>query len=68
MASVGFTFFEPSMWGRYIREQFEDGQDLLVEVKTISQERAQELLQANPVYFSDQPDDESKIRKLQTYV
>ena len=60
--------FEPSMWGRYIREQFEDGQDLLVEVKTISQERAQELLQANPAYFSDQPDDESKIRKLQTYV
>ena len=60
--------FEPSTWGRYIREQFEDGQDLRVEVKPISQERAQELLQANPAYFSDQPDDYAKIRKLQTCV
>ena len=60
--------FEPSTWGCYIRAQFEDGQNVLVEVKPISQERAQELLELNPAHFSDQPDDESKIRKLQTRV
>ena len=60
--------FEPSTWGHYIRAQYEDGQNLRVEVKPISHERAQELLSANSAHFSDQPDDESKIRKLQTCV
>ena len=60
--------FEPGAWGSFVRAPFADGQHIRVDVEPISPERAQELLQANPTYFSEQPDDESKKRKLQTYV
>ena len=55
-------------WGSLVRAPFEEDQDLRVDVVPISPERAQELLQANPAHYSDQPDHESKMRKLQTNV
>ena len=59
---------EPRTWGCLRHAQFENHQDLRVEVKPVPVERARELLDINPSYFPDQPDRESKIRKLQTYV
>ena len=55
-------------WGSYVRAPFGDGQYLRVDVEPISPKRAQELLQGNPDYFSDQLDDDSKMRKMQTRV
>ena len=55
-------------FGSYERTQSEDGHNVRVDVKPISQERAQELLQVNPNYFSDEPDQESRLRKLQAHV
>ena len=55
-------------WGSYERTPFEQGGDLRVDVDAISPERARELLDANPGWFSDQLDDESKMRKMQTRV
>ena len=55
-------------WGTMVRVPFGEAQDVLFEVEPISAERAQELLDANPDYFPDQPDEESKLRKLQTLV
>ena len=57
-----------STWGIFVRAPLAEGRGLRVDVKSISTERSQELLQANPSLFSDQPDNESKIRKLQTCV
>ena len=59
---------DPNTWGRYVRTPFADGQPLKVEVKLISLERAQEMLQGNKALFEDLPDFDSKLRKLQTYV
>ena len=59
---------EPSAWGRFVRTQFEDAQDLRIEIKPISIDRARELLTNNPNHFANQPDEESKLRKLQTSV
>ena len=55
-------------WGRFVRAPFGDGRDVRVDVELISPERAEELLQANPERFPDQPDHESKKRKLQAHV
>ena len=54
-------------WGSYERAPFDHGEELRVDVGTISPERAQELLDANPDW-SEQLDDASKMRKIQTYV
>ena len=59
---------EPGRWGCFVRAQVEGGTDLLVEVVSVSTERAQELLAATPEHFPDQPDESSKLRKLQTCV
>ena len=59
---------EPGGWGCFVRAQVEGDQDLLVEVDAISLERARELLGANPNSFSQEPDEESKLRKWQTFV
>ena len=59
---------EPSAWGRFVRAQSEDAQDLRIEIKPISIDRARELLTNNPNHFANQPDEESKLRKLQTSV
>ena len=55
-------------WGRFVRAPFGKGQDLHIDVLPIAPERAEELLQARPGWFPDQPDHESKMRKLQTHV
>ena len=55
-------------WGSYVRAPSEDGQDPRVSIEPISAERARELFEANPGYFSDQPDDESKMREMQSRV
>ena len=59
---------DPSSWGTLVRGQFEGDQDISIEVNAVSQERAYELLEANPDYFPDEPDLESKLRKLQATV
>ena len=56
------------MWGIFVRAPFEKGKDLHVDVQSISPERADELLQGHPDWFPEQPDHESKMRKLQTNV
>ena len=55
-------------WGNFIRAPFEDGREIRVDVEPISYERARELLEANPGLFADQPDDETKLRRIQTCV
>ena len=59
---------DPVGWGHFVRAKTAGDQDLSVEVKPISIDRAHELLTANPDHFASQPDEESKLRKLQTYV
>jgi len=59
---------EPGAWGRFVRTRVEGNQDLLVDVEPISAEHAQELLEANPDHFADEPDRGSKLRKLQAHV
>ena len=55
-------------WGCFVRVQNERAQDLLIDIKPIPIDRARELLEANSDAFADQTDEESKLRKLQTYV
>ena len=59
---------EPRRWGCFVRAQVEGDQDLGVKVNLISAERAQEILASNPHHLASEPDEESKLRKLQTYV
>ena len=59
---------EPRTWGRLVRAQFENGQDLRVEVNPITFNRAQQLLDSDLPYFPDEPNAESKLRKLQARV
>ena len=59
---------EPGAWGCCVRAKFEDNQDLRVKIEPVSVERARELLVMNPGHFPDQPDEESKLRKLQACV
>ena len=59
---------DPRNWGCLVRAQFENNQDLRVEVKPVSSDRAEKLLDANSSYFPDEPDGESKLRRLQTFV
>ena len=59
---------DPAGWGHFVRAQTDGDQDLRVEIKPISIDRAHELLTDNPDHFASQPDEESKLRKLQTYV
>ena len=55
-------------WGTMVRVPFGEVQDVLFEVEPVSAERARELLDANTNHIPDQPDEESKLRKLQTHV
>ena len=59
---------EPGSWGCFVRAQCEGNQDLHIDVNPISADRARELLNSNPNHFPSEPDHESKLRKLQTYV
>ena len=55
-------------WGLFVRGRFEDGEDVRVDITPISAERAQELLASGGNYFPNEPDEDSKLRKLQTMV
>lgn len=59
---------EPGSWGCFVRAQCEGDRDLRIDVSFISADRACELLEKNPLHFSSEPDQESKLRKLQTCV
>ena len=59
---------EPATWGCLVHAQTEGDQDLRIEVRTISIDSAHEHLSNNPNHFSSEPDEESKLRKLQTCV
>lgn len=59
---------EPSTWGCLIRAQFENGEDLRVEVNPVPAKRARCLLDRDPSYFKEQADRDSQMRKLQTCV
>ena len=59
---------EPGKWGRFERQRYPDGYDIRVGVELITPERAQELVQKYPENFSQEPDDDAKLRKWQTYV
>ena len=59
---------DPARWGHFVRAKTDGDEDLRVEIKPISIDRAHELLTANPDHFASQPDEESKLRKLQTCV
>ena len=59
---------DPVGWGHFVRVKTDGDQDLRVDIKPISIDRARESLKANPDLFASQPDEESKLRKLQTYV
>ena len=58
---------EPGPWGCFMRAQCDGDLDLLIVVNPISVERARELLAENQDHFATEPDEESKLRKLQTY-
>ena len=59
---------DPGSWGCFVRAQCEGHQDLRIDINPISVDRARVLLDANPNHFPDEPDIESKLRKLQTLV
>lgn len=59
---------EPAAWGCFVRAQVEGDQDLLVEVETITEGRARELLSESPDHFPDERDEAAKVRKLRTFV
>ena len=59
---------DPAGWGHFVRAKTDGDEDLRVEIRPISIDRARELLTANPDQLADQPDEESKLRKLQTCV
>ena len=55
-------------WGHFVRAPAAGHEDLRVEIKPISMDRAHELLRANADLISSEPDEDSKLRKLQTFV
>ena len=59
---------EPQSWGRLVRAKIKGSTHPNVEVSTISAQRANELLDLNPLYFPEEPNEATKIRKLQTRV
>ncbi len=52
-------------WGQFLRAHIDGGRDIRVDVNPIPADRAQELLAVNPTLFANEPDDGSKLRKLQ---
>ena len=59
---------DPAGRGCLVRAQADDGRDLAINVGTISAERARRMLDENPDRFPDEPDESSKLRKLQACV
>ena len=55
-------------WGHFLRARIHGDHKLRVEITPISVDRAMELLADNPNHFASEPDEASKLRKLQTLV
>ena len=55
-------------WGCFVRAKADGDRDLAADVHEITAELAREMLGADPESFPDEPDEASKLRKLQTYV
>ena len=55
-------------WGSLVRAEVEPQKDIVVSIQPVSAERAREILDANPNHFATEPDEPSKLRKLQTLV
>ena len=56
---------EPGAWGCLVRAPAGDGQELRVEVNPVSAERAAKLLGESPDLLADEPDEATKLKKLQ---
>ena len=59
---------EPSTWGKFVRSRHSNGEEIWVDVEPITPARAQELLLENAGHFHQEPDEDGKLRKLQTLV
>ena len=59
---------DPGTWGCFIRAETEAGRDLIADVDAVTPDQAKDMLAANPDYFPDEPDEETKLRKLQASV
>ena len=59
---------DPARWGLFVRAKADGDEDLRFEIKPISIDRARELLTANPGILASEPDEGSRLRKLQTFV
>ena len=59
---------ELGRWGRFVRAQVNEGQDLVVDVRAITRERAREMLDSDPNLFPDGPNDSARLRRLQSRV
>ena len=55
-------------WGTYERASFAEGEEFRADVEAISPERAREMLDASPDFFADEPDDVSRMRRMQAHV
>jgi len=59
---------ELAKWGSFAHAQVGGDQGLNLDIRAIPIERAREILAAEPELLADQPDEESRLRKLQTCV
>ena len=59
---------DPGTWGCFIRAETETGRDLIADVDAVTPDQARDMLASNPDYFPDEPDEETKLRKLQASV
>ena len=55
-------------WGHLIKAEVEPESDVVLNVNPVSAEQARNYLNRNPKLFEEQPDDLSKLRKIQTLV
>lgn len=55
-------------WGHLVKAHVESENDIDLKVNPVSADQARNYLNLNPKLFAEQPDDSSKLRKLQTLV
>ena len=60
--------FEPGKWANLERMPYPGGNDIRIDIHTITPERARELVRKYPENFPQEHDDDSKLRKWQTFV
>lgn len=65
--SLRVAVIDRASWGCMVRAPYRN-QEIITEIEEIDRDRADEILKKKPGILPEQPDDESKIRKLQTQV